>query len=397
VIRAFPGRLGNALARLGAVTAFALAPAACAQECVRTGAWVAPDAQGYKELSLGEVLERAARRPVVLLGELHEQPEHHRWQLHTMAALHARRSDMVLGFEMFPRRVQTVLDRWVAGELSEAEFLKQSDWAQVWGFETAQYLPLFHFARMNRIPMLALNVERSLIREIGRKGFDALPDGVREGVGRPQAAGSEYLRELHAVYREHGADSKNAPMDDPGFQRFVEGQLMWDRAMAEAISGARARYPDRQVVAVMGRGHTGPGAVPLQLRALGVSDTMVLLPWDRGAQCAGLKPGIADAVFGVEAQRPGPARAGRPLLGVVLEAVEGGGVRIQRVSEGSVAAQAGLQAGDIVITIAGRQVWNTSDVVEAVARQAPGTWLPLRVRRADAELDILAKFPPQPS
>ena len=375
----------------------ALAPAACAQECVRPGTWAAPGGQRLKELSWGDVLERAVRRPVVLLGEMHEQAEHHRWQLHTMAALHGRRSDMVLGFEMFPRRVQSVLDRWVAGELTEAEFLKQSDWARVWGFEATQYLPLFHFARMNRIPMVALNVERDLIREIGRKGLDGVPESMREGVGRPAAASPEYLHELHAVYREHGDGNKNAPTDDPGFRRFVEGQLTWDRAMAEAISGARARYPERQMVAIMGRGHTGPGAVPAQLRALGVADTMVLLPWDRENQCARLKAGIADAVFGVEAQRAGEARAGRPLLGVMLEAVEGGGVRIQRVSEGSVAAQAGLRAGDIVITIAGRQVRESADVVEAVARQAPGTWLPLRVRRDDAELEIVAKFPPLPS
>jgi uncharacterized iron-regulated protein len=65
---------------------------------------------------------------------------------------------MLLGLEMFPRRAQPVLDRWVAGELTEAELLTQTEWSKVWGFDPSLYLPLFEFARMNRVPMVALNV-----------------------------------------------------------------------------------------------------------------------------------------------------------------------------------------------------------------------------------------------
>ena len=377
------------------VVLLASVPAACAQQCVQPAQWVAPEQGRLLSLGWPELVERAARRPVVLLGEVHEQAEHHRWQLHTLAALHARRNSMVLGFEMFPRRVQGVLDRWVAGELTEAQLLQESDWTRVWGYETTHYLPLFHFARMNRIPMVALNVERELIREIGRKGLEAVPESMREGVGRPEAAGPQYLRELHAVYLQHGESKKETALDDPGFRQFVEGQLMWDRAMAEAIRNARTRYPERQVVAVMGRGHTGPGAVPLQLRALGIADAMVLLPWDHGSSCDRLKAGLADAVFGLAPPRASRAATERPRLGVVIETAEGG-VRIQQVAEGSIAAQAGLQVNDVFLSIAGRPVRDSGDIIAAVQRQAPGTWLPLRVRRAGSELDIIAKFPPAP-
>jgi S1-C subfamily serine protease len=121
---------------------------------------------------------------------------------------------------------------------------------------------------------------------------------------------------------------------------------------------------------------------------------MVLLPWERDADCSKLKPGMADAVFGIDSHRPVKSDEQRPRLGVALGAVTGGGVRIDQVSEGSVAAQAGLKAGDVVLTIAGRAPATTTDVVSAVGRQAPGTWLPLRIRRDGNELDIVAKFPP---
>ena len=287
------------------MAAAACGPIAPAHNCVAVGVWSIPAAGGVQEIAARELFLQTRSQPVVLLGESHDSAEHHRWQLHALAALHVQRPDMVIGFEMFPRRVQDVLDRWVAGELSESEFLERSHWSKVWGFDPAHYLPLFHFARMHRVPMLALNVERELVRSIGREGLDAVPESQREGVGRPEPADPRYLRELHAVYAQHAKDKENSgALDDPKFQRFVAAQSMWDRAMAEAIRAGRSRYPGRQVVAIMGSGHTGPGAVPHQLRALGIAPTAVLLPWDRTPECTLPEPGTVQAVFGV-APEPG--------------------------------------------------------------------------------------------
>ncbi len=372
-----------------------LAPAARA-ECVPVAAWVAP---GGDRLAARDVLSRAARASVVLLGESHDSAEHHRWQLQTLAALHALRPDLVLGFEAFPRRVQPALDRWVAGELSEEEFLAQSDWRNVWRVDAALYLPLFHFARMQRIPMLALNVEQSLTREITRKGYDAVPAERREGVGRPAPASEAYLDWLLPVWGEHerpGGKPAKLDRDDPDFRRFVESQTTWDRAMAEALAAAARRPGAPLVIGIMGRGHVAHGyGVPHQLKALGIADPATLLPWDRGAECKKLVAGLADAVFGLA--EPADARAqARPRLGVYLEAVNEG-VRILKVEKGSPAEAAGVRDGDLLSEIAGVTPKQVGDVVEVVQRQAPGTWLPLKVRRGAATLELVAKFPPRAS
>jgi S1-C subfamily serine protease len=148
------------------------------------------------------------------------------------------------------------------------------------------------------------------------------------------------------------------------------------------------------VIAFMGSGHTGPGAVPHQLRALGIDGTAVLLPWDREPGCAPPKAGTAQAFFGV-APTDTAAAAERPRLGIALVPGEGPGARIERVQDGSVAAAAGLRTGDVVIEIAGREVRRNADVLNTIRRQAPGTWLPMRVRRDGAEHDLVAKFPPR--
>jgi S1-C subfamily serine protease len=117
----------------------------------------------------------------------------------------------------------------------------------------------------------------------------------------------------------------------------------------------------------------------------------VFLPWDRTADCAPPLPGVAHAVFGVAA--PEDSATQRPRLGVALSPLPQAGARIDHVAEGSVAAEAGLRTGDVLIAIAGRDIRRTQDVLRALARQAPGTWLPLKVRRDGAELDLIAKFP----
>ena len=61
---------------------------------VPVGAWVSPGSNGKR----GDVFATLAQRGVVLLGESHDDAEHHRWQLHTIAALFGHRPDMVLGF-----------------------------------------------------------------------------------------------------------------------------------------------------------------------------------------------------------------------------------------------------------------------------------------------------------
>src|SRR5947207_6843159 len=107
---------------------------------------------------------------------------------------------MVIGFEAFPRRLQGVLDDWIAGKLADEAFLKASEWRTVWGYDAALYMPVFQFARMNRIPMIALNVERSLVARVGQDGWEAVPKSEREGLSDPAPASAAYQRELARVY-----------------------------------------------------------------------------------------------------------------------------------------------------------------------------------------------------
>src|SRR5215510_4561252 len=167
-----------------------------ASACDTLARWI--DLKTGRSIDKGELIgDLVAKTAVVLLGESHADVDHHHWQLHTLAALHGGGGNIVIGFEAFPRRLQSVLNDWVEGKLTDQAFLKASEWQHVWGYDAAFYMPLFQFARLNRIPMIALNVERSLVARVGREGWAAVPSSEREGLPDPAPASPALVSRAH--------------------------------------------------------------------------------------------------------------------------------------------------------------------------------------------------------
>lgn len=381
--------------------------------CSQPGTWL--DTDKHQVLNGDALVRSMAQKDVVLLGETHTTGEHHRWQAYMLAALHAAQPDMAVGFEMFPRSVQTALDDWANGHLTRSEFLRQSRWREVWSYPSGYYMPLFDLVRQQRLSAVALNVERALVSRVGREGWSAVPMAERLGIGDPAPASEAYKRSLAGVYAmkltrmkagfphgqkaPEGEPDKPEPPDegeilaDEAFGRFVDAQLTWDRAMAEAIAAVRKKNPNTLVVGIVGRGHAEFGhGIPHQLRDLGIDDVAVLLPVETGDACRNLPSGIADAAFVVEPDKAAGKPAPKARLGVMIETKQAR-TRVISVLDGSVAASAGIQDGDIIKTAAGFIVTSNAGLVEIIQRQAPGTWLPLEVQRGDETKELVAKFP----
>ena len=70
------------------------------------------------------------------------------------------------------------------------------------------------------------------------------------------------------------------------------------------------------------------------------------------------------------------------------------GVRIADVTADGLAARSGLETGDLIVDIGGRPAKSASQLVAAIRRQPPGTWLPLTLERAGVTREIVIRFPP---
>ena len=253
---------------------------------------------------------------------------------------------------------------------------------------------------MNRIPMVALNVEHKFVRMVNAKGLAAVPVDQREGVTDPAPAGEAYLKRLFDAYSKHPEarhpqKKDSAPSrSDPEFDRFVQAQLIWDRAMAQALAEAAKRYPDALVVGVMGARHVAYGdGVQHQLESLGVQRVATLLTWDHEADCKDLSANLASAVYGLPYVPPEPIPPPPTLLGIRILPVPDG-IRVVAVADGSIAKATGLKPEDVIVEAAGKKTKQPEELKAIVTSMVPGTWLPLKVKRGDEQIALTAKFPP---
>jgi S1-C subfamily serine protease len=69
-------------------------------------------------------------------------------------------------------------------------------------------------------------------------------------------------------------------------------------------------------------------------------------------------------------------------------AAAGDGVVVASVREGSPAAKAGLEAGDLIVALAGVAVTDVEQYTEVLDAQKIGSTVPVRVRREGAEAEL---------
>jgi serine protease Do len=85
----------------------------------------------------------------------------------------------------------------------------------------------------------------------------------------------------------------------------------------------------------------------------------------------------------------------RPVMGVILDFNYGGpGVRLDGVRENGPAAQAGLQAGDIIVSLNGQFLRNAGEMSELTVTAKVGDVVKLTVARGEQKIDVEMTFKP---
>ncbi|MBD1862074.1 MULTISPECIES: ChaN family lipoprotein [Trichocoleus] len=207
-----------------------------------------------QRLSPQTVLRQLAAADVVYLGETHDSPADHRAQLKIIQALHQKQPRLAIALEMFQRPYQPALDRYLAGQITEAELRQQSQFDQRWGYDWEYYAPILRFAKAKRLPLIALNTPTEITRKVARQGLDSLTASDRQFI--PPAAeirtdNVAYRQRIQKIYEEmHQGHSSSK-----NFEQFFEAQVLWDETMAERIAQFATTHPNSQIVVLAGQGH----------------------------------------------------------------------------------------------------------------------------------------------
>lgn len=239
-----------------------------------------------RTVSLSELATAASTADVVFLGEQHDDEETHRAELAVLSAIGDRRGDVVLSLEMFERDVQTLVDAYLAGRISEADFRAQS---RPWPNYGTDYRPLVELAKAKGWPVVASNVPRRFATLVSRRGLSALDSlsmADRQLIAEDIACPTDdaYYRNFVAVMRDaHGgapSASDGAPSSMDGMMgQFYQAQCIKDETMAASIVAARAKAGKGAVVVhVTGAFHSdfGLGTVTRVTRRLPAARTVVI-------------------------------------------------------------------------------------------------------------------------
>ena len=102
-----------------------------------------------------ELFKQMDKSQIVYIGDFHAQAQSTRAVLRIARKLGAQ--NVSLGLECFFVEHQKIINTYLAGHLSEREFLKKIEWKKNWGFPWEYTRPLMKWASQHKVPIIALN------------------------------------------------------------------------------------------------------------------------------------------------------------------------------------------------------------------------------------------------
>lgn len=280
------------------------------------------DGAAGRRLSFADILRRCRGADVVLFGEQHGDPVCNQLEAQLLHALLDSDRPLILAMEFFEADVQSSIDAYLTERITEPAFLEQTR-------QSPSYLnthrPLVELSRAARVPVIAANAPRRLVRAYRELGltYEEYRAGLNAEDRRWLPVTSEYLtgpyRDRFAtVMRSHTATTKPAarpasapasqpasrpasaatqpssqpvtrpasvpatmPADMPAssnWKEFYKAQLLWDDAMAESVANLRDRFPERRVLLIIGGFHVAhDGGTKQKLRQRRPRDRLVTI------------------------------------------------------------------------------------------------------------------------
>lgn len=233
------------------------------------------DVAAARTLAEGDLITRLASVNFVLLGEKHDNADHHRLQAQVLTELAGRGRRPAVVFEMFPVEVSEDL-AWVQGRdrVDQEDIRRAVRWDSLGWPDWSLYEPVVTAALDARMPIVAADLPRDQVRRLRAEGLAALsPDEARMlGLTAPfpadqEAALEDEIREAHCGY-----------LPEPLAVRLAGTQRARDAHLAMILD--RAAYNADGGVLIAGAGHVrNDRAVPFYLRRRQPEATLAVLAW----------------------------------------------------------------------------------------------------------------------
>lgn len=206
-----------------------------------------------------EVLDEAvARADFVLLGEVHDHPDHHRLQASLTRAAARGGHTPPVAFEMIDLALQPAVD--AAGAEPDA-IAAAVNWDRSGWPAFAIYRPIFVAAQESGLRVIAANLSRATARAVVMEGVSALDPALRTDVEAHWPPAPELLAASHAEMRVSHCGHFPEAMLEPMVLAQLARDAQLARGLVEASSGGRG-------ILIAGNGHVRRSGVPALLEQM---------------------------------------------------------------------------------------------------------------------------------
>lgn len=208
------------------------------------------DSRLKKEIVIEDIAGGMRQGEVLVFGEQHDDSIGHLMEQKIFEALYVKHGkNVILAMEMFHRDVQYIVDEYLAGQISEKNFVKE---ARSWDTYKTDYRATVEFAKEKGLRVIAANTPSRYANMVTRKGLESLNQlnkSVRKNYLPPlpvdTATGKYYDNFLEAM----GGHAM------PGMNLY-QSQNLWDATMSWSIALAMKGHKDAVVFMMNGRFHS---------------------------------------------------------------------------------------------------------------------------------------------
>jgi uncharacterized iron-regulated protein len=321
---------------------------------------------------LKDIIPKIVTSRVIYVGEQHEKFSHHINQLMIITQLHEAGYPLAVGMEMFPLSSQAILDEYLANQIDERTFLKESRYFSQWRVDYQLYKPIIDYIKQAGIPLVALNIEPAITHQVVKEGIHSLT--AEEQQHLPSAmdfTNKQYRQDLYQIFLIH-----QQQFGHQNFDYFLQSQLLWDETMAQSAHQYLLAHPKTKLIVLAGNGHLMYRyGIPQRLHRRNGEPFSVIIQDEK------ITKGIADYILLTEDIQGKLS----PRLGIWLED-KNNQVIIKSVGKETLAHQVGLQVGDIITQFAGQKIQSAADLKLALFYTQPNSTITIQTLKKGKKL-----------
>lgn len=206
------------------------------------------DTKLQKVVQTDDIISAMEQADVLFFGEEHNDSIGHYLETKILKDLFQKFGKRTaLSMEMFHTDIQDVVDEYLAGAISEKNFIKE---ARAWN-NHKDYRPAVEFAKENNLAVIAANAATRYSNAVTMKGMTALsqfPKTIKK-----------YLPELPIdtlTGRYYDKFIETLGGHSMGGMKIYQTQNLWDATMAWSIQKHLKKYKNSKILHLVGRFHS---------------------------------------------------------------------------------------------------------------------------------------------